>query len=308
MTACMGLHVKDMAKLPQRISGLDMTELEGCLLEATAFVNRLLKPLLSARQVGRKQAPIYHSELMIIAMIATAFQLRFGLRDLADNPNWRADRRKLKKSLIMAYLLEILHDDWRGSGDSKLYDTVRSMRYLEADPPTEKRWRQVLDDWYYQNQIDLVHKKNSKRHIRDSRPEYLLLKYIFTTRMDKARNYHVEHIVPVARLQSQMSAQDEWHINTIGNLALLPKAGEFRHNVDTYDVMLRDQLATGAITLEQRDALQSQYERQLLCPPDMLPTPLDKKSFEDFLTKRWEHLKSEFISAWRDHMPAQSAS
>ncbi len=271
-TACVGLHVSKMADLPQRIQGMELTTLEGCILESTRFVDNILKQMISPKRSGRKAAPIYHSELMIVSLIATAFQVRFGLDDLSDNPNWRADRRRLKKNLAMFYLHDILHDDWRGSGDNKLHDTVRSLRYLNVSPPSAERWRQVFDDWYYANQIDHVHTKETKRYIRDSRPEYLLLKYIYTQKNSDMKVYEVEHIIPVKELQALMNPGEERHLNVIGNLALTAK-----------------------------DNTGQQTSR--LCPENLLPTDLNKNSYEDFVMNRWEFLKAKFIEVWRDHIP-----
>ena len=303
MTACLGLRIQDMAKLPDEIGEISWADLERCLLEATRFVDNILKPVLSTPQYGRKLGPIYHSELMIVAMIATAFQVKYSRRDLSENDNWRPDRRRLKKNLPMFYLYEILHDDWRGSGDSKLHDALRKLRYIENSPPNEERWSQVLDDWYYDSQINLVHGKNAKRHIRDSRPEYLFLKFVFASAMQNAKSYHVEHIVPVALLQSRMKAGEEWHINTVGNLALLQQAGELRHNVQTFDVLLREKRRRGDITAEEQARQLADYEERLLCPAGLLPQPLNKDSFEGFLLERFELLKSGFITVWREHIP-----
>ena len=237
-------------------------------------------------------------------MVATAFQVRYGRRDLSENDDSRVDRRKLKLNLPMFYLYEILHDDWRGSGDSKLHEAVRSLRYVDSAPPTEQRWEQVLDDWYYDSQVSLVHTKDTKRHIRDSRPEYLLLKYIFADSMASAKSYHVEHIVPVALLQSRMGATDEWPINTVGNLALLKQAGDLRSNTQTFDIMLQEQRRRGEISAEEQQQKLREYERQLLCSECLLPKPLNKDSFESFLLERFELLKRKFLEVWRDHIPA----
>lgn len=303
MTACLGLRLQDMANLPTEIGQLPWEALERCVLESTRFVDNILKPVLSTPQYGRKLGPIYHSELMIISMIATAFQVKYGKRDLSENDDARVDRRKLKQKLPMFYLYEILHDDWRGSGDSKLHEAVRSLRYVDAAPPTQQRWVQVLDDWYYDSQVSLVHSKDVKRHIRDSRPEYLLLKYIFVDKLAKAKSYHVEHIVPVASLQSRMKEGDEWAINTVGNLALLERAGELRHNVQTFDVLLLDKRRRGEISAEEQARQLIDYESQLQCPARLLPSPLNKDSFEGFLLERFDLLKREFLAIWSDHIP-----
>ncbi len=303
MTACLGLRLQDMANLPEEIGEMPWEELERCLLEATRFIDNILKPVLSKPQYGRKLGPIYHSELMIISMIATAFQVKYGKRDLSENDDSRVDRRKLKQNLPMFYLYEILHDDWRGSGDSKLYEAVRSLRYIDNTPPTKQRWEQVLDDWYYDSQVSLVHTKDAKRHIRDSRPEYLLLKYIFVERIASAKSYHVEHIIPVALLQSHMVEGDEWPINTIGNLALLEQAGELRTNVHTFDVLLQDKRRRGEISKEEQASQLLEYEWQLQCPARLLPSPLTKSSFEGFLLERFELLKREFLRVWHEYIP-----
>ena len=295
MTACLGLRLQDMANLPSEIGELRWEDLERCVLESTRFVDNILKPVLSTPQYGRKLGPIYHSELMIISMIATAFQVKFGKRDLSENDNWRPDRRKLKRNLPVFYLYEILHDDWRGSGDSKLHEAVRSLRYVDASPPTLKRWEQVLDDWYEEHQ-SLLHTRDAKRHIRDSRPEYLLLKYVFVERIANAKSYHVEHIIPVTLLQSQMMEDEEWPINTIGNLALLEKAGALRNNVQTFDMLLKDKRRRGEISEEEQSRQLKEYELQLKCPVQLLPSPLSKDNFERFVLTRFELLKQR-ISA-----------
>jgi hypothetical protein len=125
-------------------------------------------------------------------------------------------------------------------------------------------------------------------------------------RIAKAKSYHVEHIIPVALLQSHMVEGDEWPINTVGNLALLEQAGELRHNVQTFDVLLQDKRRRGEISAEELQQKLREYEEQLLCPECLLPKPLNKDSFESFLLERFERLKREFLEAWRDHIPADT--
>ena len=72
-----------------------------------------------------------------------------------------------------------------------------------------------------------------------------------------------EHIVPVTLLQSHMHEGDEWPINTIGNLALLVRAGELRHNVQTFDVLLQDKRRRGEISEEER--LRQQRITSVIC-------------------------------------------
>ncbi len=304
-TACFGLHTSQMGELPTKLKGLDLSIVEKCILQSVRFVDSQLKPLLSMKQSGRANPPIYHTEHMITSMIATSFQARFGVKDLSENDHWKVDRQTLKLNIPMFYLYEILQDDWRGSGDSKLFDRVREFRYLRQSLPAEDRWVQALDNWYY-NHIDYVHGKKRSRHIYDNRPEYLLLRYIFAQQLQNAETYHVEHILPVSVLQNNMVEEEEWPINSIANLALLKIAGELRHNVQTFDVLLQDKRRRGEITEEQQARQLLDYEEKLHCPASILPKPLTKDSFEGFLIERFELLKREFFRVWRDHIPQSS--
>lgn len=303
LTACFGLQLSRMGDLPTKLDRLDLSAVEEAALRSIRFIDNQLKPLLNPRQYGRAKSPVYHSELMIIAMIATAFQARYGIRDLSENDGWAEDRRKLKTRIPMFYLYEILQDDWRGSGDSKLFERVRDFRYLRQQLPDKSRWIQLLDNWYYDNQIDYVHDKNRSRHIYDSRPEYLLLRYIFSGRLQDSGAYHVEHIIPTSYLQAAMQKDDEWPINSICNLALLNRAGDLKDNHLPYTIMLKNRLQNGEVTSEQFLTQQNAYESRLVCPSDILPETLTKQSYEDFLQARFELLKRGFISVWSEHIP-----
>ena len=100
-----------------------------------------------------------------------------------------------------------------------------------------------------------------------------------------------------------MKEGDEWPINTIGNLALLERAGELRHNVQTFDVLLQDKRRRGDINAEEHMTQLLDYERRLRCPADLLPDPLNRHRFETFLLERFDLLKREFLTVWRDHIP-----
>lgn len=302
VTACFGLHTAKMGDLPTMIEGLDLSAIEDAVIQSISFVDRQLNPLLGPKQNGRAKSPIYHSELMIVAIIATAFQARYGIRDLSENDGWTEDRGILKQRIPMFYLYEFLQDDWRGSGDSKLHDRVREFRYLRLSPPDADRWNQVLDNWYYDNQIDYVHDNTRSRHIYDSRPEYLLLRYIFSSRLEATGTYHVEHIIPTSFLQAAMNSGEEWPISSVCNLALLSRAGDLKDNDQPYTQMLQHRLSQGEITVEQYHQQQVNYATQMICPPEILPASFTKQSYEDFLQARFELLKSEFLDVWRDHI------
>ena len=297
-TACVNLRVQEMGKLPDHIEGKDLAALERCIVESVKFVDRILKPVLNPARQG-KQRPIYHSEMMIIAFIATAFHARYSINSLTENDTWKRDKRFLRKNLLMYYLSEILHDDWRGSGDSKLHDRVREYRYLKR-PPDRLRWEQILDDWYIENQMQLG---DARQYISDKRKEYLLLRYIFADRLAKKSSYHVEHVIPIEQLRSLKPSGEKWSYNGIGNLALIEDAGELKHNTHTYPVILRTRREHGKISDAEYREQCADFADRLLCPPDIVPEPVTVESYEKFLLDRWTELKVAFLNRYSDYIP-----
>ena len=306
VSACIGLAIKDMDKLPKRTKKLDQFLLEQSILEATEFVDGTLKSILSVRQHGRKKISNYHTEYQIISMIATAFQIRYERANLSEIEGWKSNRVRLEKHIVMYYLYDILRGHWKGSGDSTLLDTVSNLRYLNT-PPTQSSWENILGAWFADEQIPLVHKG---RYVRDQTPEILLLKYIYVHKLSvfkNAKRYHVEHIIPVNKLKNLLrkdDSDDKMGINVISNLALLESKINTKKGDLTFVEFLEDQRMVGKITEEEYENSRRDFENQLICSVEILPKELNRSSYDDFVTARFELLKREFLNAWSDHIPA----
>jgi len=307
MAACLGLGVseKEMRKLPKATHGLNRATLEAYLLESVGFINNTMQPVLSLHPYEQPKISYYHGELQIISMIATAFQARYNKNDLSVSKDWEDKRGKLRKHIPMYYLYDILQDDWRGSGDSKLGEIVSSEQYLKQ-PPTKELWLQALSVWF-ENHINSRH--HEIRYVKDNLPEYLLLRYIYARRFSRAntQTYHLHHIVPIARLLAPPSyySISRGPINTIGNLALLEEADDIVPDDRTFIEELNRRRSNGAFSVGQyRDELRK-YEKLLICKADDLPSELTQSAFESFLRRRFEGLKAAFIHAWRDCIPTE---
>ena len=296
-----------MNKLPKQkqIAELSRSVLEKCILEATEFIDDILKPVLSVKQQGkRKKISIYHSEYQIISMIATAFQVRYEKDSLSEIGGWKANRKKLKKHILMYYLYDILRETWSGSGDSRLYEYVNNTIYLTS-PPTESTWSNTLENWFVDSQINLLHKG---RYVQDKNSEILLLKYIYVHRfsvMQNAKTHHVEHIIPVKQLKDLKKDSEKLPINVIGNLALLEPAANTKKGDLTFLEYLKKQRNVAKLTDEEFEAEKRKFEEQLICKADILPKKLTKGSYDDFVTKRFKVLKAEFLKAWQSYIPAE---
>lgn len=308
VSACIGLAIKDMDKLPKRTEKLEQSLLEECILEATKFVDETLQSILSVRQHGRKKISIYHTEYQIISMIATAFQIRYKKDNLSEIEGWKSNRAKLEKHIVMYYLYDVLRGHWKGSGDSTLQDTVTNLRYLNS-PPTKASWENGLGAWFEDEQIPLVHKG---RYVRDQTPEILLLKYIYVHKLSvfkNAKRYHVEHIIPVGKLKTLLRRDDnddKMTINTISNLALLDESTNWKKGDRTFLEYLEKERTDGNIDDSTFDHEKNKLEVQLICHAQFLPNELSRSSYNKFVTARWEVLKREFMTVWRDHIPGDA--
>ncbi len=305
VSACIGLPIKEMYKLPKRTVKFGQSKLEDYVLESTEFVDSILKPILSVRQHGRRKISIYHTEYQIISIIATAFQVRYAKENLSEIEGWKPNRTKLEKHILMYYLYDILRGQWKGSGDSTLQDTVSNLRYLNA-PPTKATWESVLAAWFEDEQKPLVHRG---RYVRDQVPEILLLKYIYVHKLTvfkNAKKYHVEHIVPVGKLKSLLqknNLDDKIAINCISNLALLESKDNTKKGDLTFAEFLEKQRNSGQISVENLDSKRREYEDQLMCDSEILPKQLTRCSYGDFVSHRFEALKAEFLNVWDGYFP-----
>lgn len=306
LCACIGLSIKDMDKLPKNVEKHDQSELENRILESTKFINELLNPILSVRQHGRRRISIYHTEYQIISMIATAFQVRYKPQNLSEIEGWKPNRERLTRHIGMFYLYDILRAHWKGSGDSTLQDTVANLRYLNA-PPTRTAWDNALRAWFDDEQRALLHRG---RYVRDQTPEILLLKYIYVhkfTVFKNANRYDVEHIIPVSRLKALLSksdVDDKLAINMIGNLALLDPATNVKKGEKTFVEFLEGQLANCELTSEQFASEVRRLESQLICSKDDIPRDLNRITYDNFVFSRFNKLKTEFLTVWSNHIPA----
>lgn len=312
-SACLGLHLKGKGKLHEKTEDLNISDLEERILEATKFVDSILKPVISIHQ--RERQYICHSENQIISMIATAFQVRYDKSNLSEIDGWQANRDKLKKPILMRYLYDGLRNAWGSSVDNTLFRTVNDLTYLNP-PPTEEEWERNLDTWFDEKQMTL-------RHVVRITPldshAILLLKYIYAHKfsdIEQTQEYDIEHIIPVGKLVSlgiyksydpSVDVRDgRGPVNAISNLGFLEASKNREKGNQTFAEYLEKKWRTSyELTGEEYQAELRRYEDLLICKADDLPSELSRHSFENFLSRRFELLKAEFIKAWRDYIPTE---
>lgn len=300
-SACVGLHVRRTGSLPDHIDVSLLAHFENIILEATTFVDNVLVPIVSVSEQGKSFTPIYHTELQIICMIATAVRVRYDIETWAEKPDWKQKRDRLRSNLIMHYVYDILRAHWRGTADTRLYNDVDNLRLL-SEVPNRDAWSHALDVWYDERQKRLLH---VGRQVKSDSSQMLLLKYIYVrkfTAWQNAEKYHIEHIVPVAQIMRSKSAREKWTINTIGNLALLRSSENISKGDLTYVEWLEEERERNSWDSDRFQREIAKYDDILICKSNLLPSVLTREKLEDFLYKRFRIIKQEFLQAWDDHI------
>lgn len=298
--ACFGIHVSRMEELPESIKHLDKSKLQECIEDSIRRVDVVLDPVLSVKEAGKETVPFYHKEYQIISAIASAFRAKYAVHDLSVLANSKPALDAFNAYFPMHYLYETLVGNWSGSGDSTLHEIVQSQRYLKSAPSTEM-WDTALDVWFNGHIGEFRHKG---RLVRQDSEAILLLKYIYAHKLtlaENARNYHVEHLIPIKQLKAVMEAGQAWPINSVGNLAFLQSSENLRKGGLNYVEFRRRQLERGQLADAEFHKEIARDNQQLLCEPDWFPEAqdLNERSLEKFLTRRFKHLKEEFIRVWK---------
>ena len=300
-SACVGLHVRRTGSLRDHIDVSSLAHMENIILEATNFVDTVLSPIVSVSEQGKHFTPIYHTELQIICMIATAVRVRYDIANWAEKPDWKQKRDLLRSNLIMHYLYDILRAHWRGTADTRLYNDVEDLRLL-SEVPNIDAWSHALDVWYDERQKRLL---NVGRQVKPDSSQMLLLKYIYVrkfTAWQNAEKYHIEHIVPVAQIARAKNAREKWPINTIGNLALLRSSENISKGDRTYVEWLEQERERRSWDEERFQREVAKYDDILICKSNILPSEVTRERLEDFFHKRFKIVKQEFLQAWDDHI------
>lgn len=231
-----GLRYTEMGRLPERMtrreSGLiDPSAYQHALLEALRWVVDSLSPTLNYRFKGTRGA-VPHTELQVASIVARVLVGRYVPGTWVERPEWAAESAMLKRTLIRHYVLDILKNNWTGSGDSRLFNMVwdsssrpdnwtartPSAHYLSdvSDDQLEKALGSYLDE-------SLRQEDTGRRSASATDRLILKLAYLDKMRMFDYQNpLDIDHLQPVALLSRLVRADEDhsgWPINSIGNLA-----------------------------------------------------------------------------------------
>src|SRR5690625_975966 len=316
-TVVHGRPLSRMRKLPEffeRTHGgsgkVDPTQFEEAVLEAAEFVDATLKPYISLK-LNSSRMRSAHTELQITSMIARVACAKYLPATWEERPEAVDELKALRQTLPQHYLVDVLLENWRGSGDSRLFEwvwerdesgksgdsaaTTPSRRYLQHY--SRERLNSIFDQWF-EDQVQL--RQRSRAYVTASARAFLRFVYadIVTVKEEGTETFELDHVFPVSRLVNSVPDSDEgWPISAVSNLALF----DWRTNREKSKLDLVQYL--DRLDGEQREVKRVAVERFLMLPVSEAVIPrdetgddvLDREYVEDFIRQRFQVMKERAI-------------
>lgn len=326
-TICHRLPLSQMHRLPEVIDRdsdgkLVPSAFEAALLESSQFVSDVLSPFIGLKLNSESATSAsVHTDLQISSMVARAFCGKYvpGTWEIREGDT--ADREALRRCLPQHYLVDVLQQNWRGSGDSRLFqmawDVIEQQEQRVLAPakhyvrPFESdEFDRVLEQWFG-DQIRLS--QRSRAYVTASARAFL--KYIYsdvvTINAENKETFELDHIFPVSRLVGPAKAdEDGWPISAVANLALF----DWQTNREKSKLDLLQYLAK--VEESARPKKRQAIEKYLFVKVDTATIPLDsvgddaltREAYLDFLRLRYDSMKELAFAALGIELPAKGHS
>ena len=296
---CLGKAFSEMRTLPKDFSRYKTEDLEVCILDAIDFVNNSLKAQLALKMNNKKDPPVIHTEMQIVSMIGKTFHSKYDDK-LQIKASWNKVERSLKENLKFHYLFDILKESWKGSGDTKAYNSIYDHHYEK--PVEKKQWASIFEDWLASD----LQKREIKR-IAIKPQSTLFLKYIYVRvllaeHQTSELKFDMEHLVPIERLK-KIAIGEGLPISAFPNLCLLDSELNRKKGEKTFYEYFESSVNKQEITHEQAIKKIEKIEKYSFTVEDDLEFVRDDNTFNseayaDFLKNRFELLTEKFYDLY----------
>ncbi|MCD7808957.1 MAG: DUF262 domain-containing protein, partial [Erysipelotrichaceae bacterium] len=151
VNCCLGNKNNNIAELPKILNNTfnDDKQINDFLvniIQSTNDIYKLLKPYLEFKLNRRDSIEIYHSEFQICSMIANYFNNKYVTYSYDDkgniigrnietketNKSFKIFQKDFKNNAFKKYLIDIIEDNWKGSGDSKMDRIALDKNYYSS--------------------------------------------------------------------------------------------------------------------------------------------------------------------------------
>ncbi|MEE0778152.1 MAG: DUF262 domain-containing protein [Massilimicrobiota sp.] len=248
VNACVGNKNSKLANLPKIIQTLFPSDDEFNkflinIISSIENVYKSFKPYLEFKLNKRNDSKsIYHSEFQICSVIANYFNCRYATYVYDDktneivgrsikledsNKDYTTYRKEFKENAFKKYLIDILNDNWRGSGDHNLNIVALDKNYY-TEVITSEKMNNELDHWF-----DEINSRKEYRKVANPKSaDKLLLSVIYSHSFSAFEQndditYDIEHLVPKGKLKMLIKnittgeQQNGLPISSFANICLL---------------------------------------------------------------------------------------
>lgn len=248
VNACLGNKNSKLSELPNILNDCFKTDEDFNLfliriLEMTDFISKQLSGYLLFKLNSRdKNNCVYHTEMQICSIVSNAFVARYVAFNYDDkqniigrtivlnssNKSYDKFKHNFKNNMFKKYVIDILNNVWRGTGDSKLDEVSKNNHYYSKDIQIDE-FENELDHWFQQTN------NNRAEYLKVGNPtsaDKILLSIIYSHsftafQQNNEMNYDIEHLATKAIMKSLLKPfnTDEeikkLPISSFANLCLL---------------------------------------------------------------------------------------
>lgn len=246
INSCLGQRVKNMEKLHLTFENYDTENLNKILLKIIDTV-RNVERLLSSANVfkGNKRSNNYsninHTEYQITSIISSMFIQTYLKRDFSEfedslalidpdqtNEIWRrSNKERFTRNVLKRYIIDVLNENWRGSGDKRLNNSLLNFDYYNGEISWDE-FENELDRWFTKINSE---RKEAKKVSAPREADRIILNVVYShlfSAKDQigSEKYDIEHILPKNFMKNKLISYSEdarLPLSSIGNLCLLPE-------------------------------------------------------------------------------------
>lgn len=221
-------ELKDLPKDLGNAEKLDLSALEGIVEKGVALISDAIEPWLhfsirsKQTQAGTADRPIL-TDLQVASLVSWA-ALRLASGGVVN-------RDLLVRALRRRIVAEVLDDTWKGGPvDSLAFTKVWASGSTSKERVLNDAYERPLSDLDFENQLDRWFKSQIEDRTGLRSPitdrQRLVLKLIAASSAKYFQQFSVfdiDHLIPVSILRTAQK-QENWPINCIANLGLLPES------------------------------------------------------------------------------------
>ncbi len=317
INACLGQKNSKMSRLHLELKKFDNQTINMFLdkiIECTEQVNSILEPFskFKGNKRSSKKFNIAHTELQIVSIIASLMLIKYGriekneFEDLfvinysfeQSNTEWKEINKDFKQNVRIYYLLDIINQRWKGTGDKTLDSIIYNPKYYCNHYPKESLVTD-LKSWYQRDKLN----RNERDKIKEPKDlEKLLLNVVYLNefkaidQLDESK-YDIEHLCPKELMKNKLKHYPHLSLplSSIGNLCLLP---EYQNRAKKDKTIYEDASYKKTINVsevEKKFAFTTEENMNFLFME--INAEKFKEAYEKFIDERFEIIIEKIASA-----------